>query len=216
LGFTFHALVHHADLTRPPPSFIFLQNYPADWVETYARGGLHRFDPTQRLAAARPASFAWEDLGGVTPLAPSEIRVIEAARKAGLGDGFTVPLNAPGERAASCSFACEAGAGLPVDALSIAEFAAHIAFNALFDLLHPDRVTSVMRLTPRQLECVQLMAMGKTDWEIGKIVGLTRSSVTTYLQSARRRVGVARRTQLAMAATSFGLIGFEEIRPPTI
>jgi hypothetical protein len=28
LGFTYHALVHHADLARPPDRFLFLQNYP--------------------------------------------------------------------------------------------------------------------------------------------------------------------------------------------
>lgn len=212
LGFSFHALVHHADLTHPPPRFLFLQNYPAHWVRDYARAGLHRFDPTQRLASARPASFAWAELGQVTPLSRGEIRVLEAARKAGLGEGFTVPLHAPGERAASCSFACETGEPLPIDALPAAEFLAHVAFAVLFDLLHPGRTSAPVRLTPRQIDCITLMAQGKTDWEIGAILSLTENTVTTYLQSARQRIGVARRTQLAVAAVSYGLIGFDEIQ----
>lgn len=212
LGFAFHALVHHADLARPPPAVIFLQNYPRQWVQTYARAGLHRDDPAQRLAGARPASFAWAELGHVTPLSRGEMRVLEAARQAGLGEGFTVPLHAPGERAASCSFSCEAGEPLPLEALPAAEFVAHAAFAALFDLLHPGRASTCPRLTPRQIECVTLMAQGKSDWEIGAILGLTENTVTTYLQSARQRIGVARRTQLAVAAVSYGLVDFEDIR----
>lgn len=211
LGFPFHALAHHADLARPPPRFVLLQNYPPQWVRTYADAGLHRDDPAQRLAATRPASFAWSELGQVTPLRRAEIRMLEAARAAGLGEGFTVPLHAPGERGASCSFAGETGQALPLGALPAAEFAAHIAFAVLFDLLHPERAASSSRLTPRQIDCVTLMAQGKTDWEIGAILGLTESSVTTYLKSARERIGVARRTQLAIAAVAYGLIGFDEI-----
>jgi LuxR family quorum-sensing system transcriptional regulator CciR len=211
LGFSFHALVHHADLTRPPPQFIFLQNYPARWVQTYARAGLHRHDPTQRLASARPASFAWTDLAGLTALSPRELHVLEEARKAGLGEGFTVPLHAPGERAASCSFAIETGQPFPAGALLAAELLAHIAFTALFDLIHPERADCAPRLTPRQEECVTLMARGKTDWEIGTILGLSEETVTAYLKAARRRFGVARRTQLAVAAVSYGIIGSDEI-----
>jgi hypothetical protein len=33
-GFPYHALVHHAEIARPPPQFMFLQNYPARWVQT--------------------------------------------------------------------------------------------------------------------------------------------------------------------------------------
>lgn len=212
LGFTFHALVHHVDFTRPPDEFLFLQNYPPAWVSAYARSGLYRYDPAQRLAATRPASFAWADLGHVTPLSRDELRLMEAARRAGLGEGFTVPLHALGERAASCSFACEAGACLPVAVLPVAVFTAHTAFAAVFDLLHPDRAGRPIRLTPRQLDCVRLMAQGKSDWEAGQILGLAQSTVTEHLQTARASIGVARRTQLAVAAVSYGLLGFDEIQ----
>ena len=56
-----------------------------------------------------------------------------------------------------------------------------------------------------------LMAQGKTDWEIGTILGLSEETVTKYLKSARVRFGVARRTQLAIAAVCHGYIGLDEI-----
>jgi LuxR family quorum-sensing system transcriptional regulator CciR len=211
LGFAYHALVHHADLARPPQRFIFLQNYPAAWVDTYAREGLHRIDPAQRVAGHRPGSFAWSDIPRLTPLTNKESRMMEHARAAGLGEGFTVPLHAPGQRAASCSFATETGRGLPLGAILAAELVAHVAFGVLFDLLHTERPALSPRLTARQEECVALMAQGKTDWEIGTILGLSEGVVSNYLKAARRRFGVASRTQLAVAAVSHGLVGLDEI-----
>jgi LuxR family quorum-sensing system transcriptional regulator CciR len=210
LGFAYHALVHHADLACPPPRFIFLQNYPASWVETYARAGLHRIDPARRLAGQRPGSFAWEELPRLGGLSDQERAMMEDAHRAGLGQGFTVPLHAPGERAASCSFAMAAGQDLPKRSVLAAELLAHVAFAALFDLRHPGRLQAP-RLTARQRECVTLMAQGKTDWEIAAILGLGEETVTAYLKEARRRFGVSRRTQLALAALSYGLVGFDEI-----
>jgi LuxR family quorum-sensing system transcriptional regulator CciR len=211
LGFRYHALVHHADIARPPARFIFVQNYPRDWVEAYARAGLHRTDPAQRLASVRPASFAWQDLPQLTALSAAEQRLMGKARSAGLGEGFTVPLHAPGERAASCSFATIVDEPLPGNALLAAELLAHVAFSTLFDLLHYQRRSSAPRLTARQEECVVLMSQGKTDWEIATILGLGEETVTAYLKAARQRFGVSRRTQLALAAVSYGLIGFDEI-----
>jgi len=211
LGFPFHALVHHADQNRPPPQFMFLQNYPKRWVETYAHRGLYRHDPARRLASVRPASFIWADLESLMPLSGTERRTLEQGRHAGLAGGFTIPLHTAGERPASCSFAIETGQSLPSEILAAAEYVAHVAFGALFDLLHPRRALEAPRLTRRQEECVDLLARGKTDWEIGAILGLTEGTVSQYLKAARHRFGVTRRTQLAMAAASFGLVGFDEV-----
>ena len=211
LGFRYHALVHHGDLARPPRGAIFLQNYPSCWVETYASAGLHRLDPAQRLASRRPGSFTWHDLPILSGLSDREAQMMEGARSAGLGDGFTVPLHAPGERAASCTFAVAVGEPLPDGVLPAAELLAHVAFTVLFDLRHPAGGVLAPRLTARQEECVILMAQGTTDWEIGAILGLSEETVTDYLKAARQRLGVARRTQLAVAAVSHGLIGIDEI-----
>jgi len=57
------------------------------------------------------------------------------------------------------------------------------------------------------------MAQGKTDWEIGTILGLSEETVTKYLNAARSRYGVVRRTQLAIAALCDGTLGIEEVDP---
>ncbi|KHK89126.1 hypothetical protein LK12_22240 [Novosphingobium malaysiense] len=211
LGFPYHALVQHADLARPPRHLVFLQNYPACWVETFARQGLHRHDPVQLLASRRPGSFAWRDMPRLLQLTAANRQVMNDALRAGLGEGFTVPLHVPGVRSASCSFAVHPGEPLPVDSLLAAEILAHGIFSALFDILLAPRRRAIAHLAPRELECIRLMAQGKTDWEIGTILGLAEETVKTYLKSARERFGVARRTQLALAAVSHGHVSLDEL-----
>lgn len=211
LGFRYHALVEHADLARPPPNLLFLQNYPAAWVETFAHAGLHRQDPAQRLASRRPCPFAWEELPQLIPLTVAQGQLLDQARRAGLETGFTVPLHAAGQRTASCSFVTAMGRPLPRFTLLAAELLAHIAFAAAFDLRHQFMEDAVPHLTPREEECVTLMAQGKTDWEIGVILGLSEETVTKYLKAARNRFGVTRRAQLAIAAVSRGQLGLDEL-----
>ncbi|RYE71483.1 MAG: hypothetical protein EOO80_21720, partial [Oxalobacteraceae bacterium] len=100
--------------------------------------------------------FAWQELNALLSLSDAERRMPDDAGKAGLGDGFTVPLFVPGQRAASCSFATEIGQPLPFGALGMAKLVAHAAFEVPFDLRHPGGEASPPQLTPQQLQCVIL------------------------------------------------------------
>ncbi|MCW1429354.1 helix-turn-helix transcriptional regulator [Novosphingobium sp. JCM 18896] len=216
LGFPFHALVEHADLTDRPPGLIFLQNYPVRWAETYVKAGLHRHDPTRRLVRQGPRSFAWRELHALLSLSDAERRMLDDAGKAGLGEGFTVPLYVPGQRAASCSFATETGQPLPVGALGMARLLAQAAFEALFYLRHPGGLPRAPHLSRQQLRCVELASQGKSDKQIGRELGLAPSTVTTYLKSGRGNLGVCRRGQLGLAAVDYGLLSLDELRTWTI
>lgn len=211
LGFRYHALVEHADLARPPRNLLFLHNYPATWVETFARSGLHRQDPAQKLASIRPGAFVWDDIPSLIRLTGAQDRLFDQARRAGLGAGFTVPLHAAGRRSASCSFVTETGRPLPERALLAAELLAHLAFASAFDIRRVSVGRAVPHLTPREAECVALMAQGKTDWEIGVILDLSEETVTKYLKTARRRFGVTRRAQLAIAVLAEGQLSLDEL-----
>src|SRR3546814_2287759 len=71
------------------------------------------------------------------------------------------------------------------------------AFNAARQICCrrcPTRCRAV-HLTDRQRDCVILVAQGKTDWEIGKIFGLKKDSVTKVIDAARMRYDVANRTE---------------------
>lgn len=66
-------------------------------------------------------------------------------------------------------------------------------------------------LSPRQIECVALVAQGKSDWEIGQILGLSRDTVHEYVEAARQRYGVRRRTQLVLWAVRDGHLNIDAL-----
>jgi DNA-binding CsgD family transcriptional regulator len=46
-------------------------------------------------------------------------------------------------------------------------------------------------LSPRERECLQWIAEGKTYWECAMILGLSEHTVRCYLESARHKLGAA-------------------------
>ena len=67
------------------------------------------------------------------------------------------------------------------------------------------------QLTDRQIECVALVARGKTDGEIGQILGVGTETVTQHVKDARDRYGVTKRTMLTVRALFDGAISFADI-----
>lgn len=209
LGFSYVALADHGDLGARAPAALRLTNYPQDWQDRFIRDQLYRIDPVQQAARSRLMGFRWSRLGDLVDLTPQQSEVMDNSRRYGFGDGFTVPLHLPGQRAASCSFAVERGGAFPTAQLASAQLLGQAAFEAARAALGRRRPGP--RLSPRQRECVALLAAGLTDRGIARRLALSEETVTKYLNAARRRYGLGRRAQLVAAALRDGEIGFDDI-----
>ena len=53
-----------------------------------------------------------------------------------------------------------------------------------------DHVVDGAALSPRQFECLEWAARGKSAWEIGRILGISRRTVAFHLDNARAKLGV--------------------------
>ena len=67
------------------------------------------------------------------------------------------------------------------------------------------------RLTRRQIECVALVGQGKTDWEIGLILGISEQTAKRHIADARNCYGVATRIQVVLRALSDGMVSIGEL-----
>ena len=61
-------------------------------------------------------------------------------------------------------------------------------------------------LSRREVACLQWTACGKTTWDIGETLGISRSGVAWHLRSARRKLGAATLSQAVAAALKRKLI----------
>lgn len=213
LGFSYFALTHHVDVRTAPASAIRLHNYPADWVEYYDENGLGISDPVHRASHVTSVGFAWSQIPAMIALTARDREILVQGGAQGIGDGFTVPANVPGESNGSCSFANPSGTPLPEDDLPVAQLVGAFAFEAarrLWRVRAPD-APPPPRLTERQRECILWMARGKSDWEVSRILGVEHETVIRHLKQARERYGVSKRTMLAVHALFDGSISFADV-----
>jgi LuxR family quorum-sensing system transcriptional regulator CciR len=211
LGFRFFALAHHGDLSAQRRDRLLSTNYPESWRQRFIDDGLHRIDPVQRACRWMQVGFRWSRLDDLLHLTPGQRQILETSRRHGIGDGFTVPIHLPGERSASCSFAVAEDRAVPTDCLFSAQLLGQFAFEAARPLAARADPASSRPLSPRQRQAVRWMAAGHSDRSIASRLGLSEDTVTKYLNAARKRYGLARRTQLVAAALFDGEIGFDEI-----
>jgi LuxR family quorum sensing-dependent transcriptional regulator len=61
-------------------------------------------------------------------------------------------------------------------------------------------------LTPRENEVLRWVAKGKSAWEIGEILNITKRTVDEHVQTAIRKLGAMNRTHAVAIAFRDGLI----------
>jgi LuxR family quorum-sensing system transcriptional regulator CciR len=213
LGFAHFALLHHASLGSGGPSLIRYDNYPSDWAMRFSNDAMFRSDPVQQASQVTNTGFCWDDMSQLVRLSPLQRDIMKESVRFGIGDGFTVPANIPGEPGASCSFVTSPGAPLPRQRLLCAEIIGSYAFKAARRLSGRNGAINRPHLSRREIDCLRLVASGKTDWEAAAILGLNVETVRSYVKRARAAYDVVTRTQLVVHALRDAHLSFDDSIP---
>lgn len=201
--------IAYADLTsglhNRPETPGFLVSYPEDWVKHYFERRYERVDPsTQYLFRAR-APFTWKELPSLFDVSKTQAKLMAEAQGAGLKGGLSIPLHGP--LGATCAIALASDTD-DVEPQKHALQALAVQFHTVYTGLHPelhDRPVQV-RLTPRERECLQWCANGKSSWEIGMILGISEHGVGFHLKNAMAKLDVTSRIAAVVTAIRLGLI----------
>lgn len=215
LGFDFFALLHHAGLASRRRGLIRIDSYPQGWEDELVARGLVGADPVHHASIRTNIGFAWSELPGLVRLGPRQREILQGAKRFGLGDGFTVPVNVPGEPAGSCSFAVRPGVELPARRLLCAEQIGAHAFRAARRIHGYPAAGQRPHLSRRERQCVRLVAAGKTDWEIAAILGISVETTHQYVKRARAAYDVVSRAQLVACGLRDAVVSFDEAIPPS-
>ncbi|MBL8780919.1 MAG: hypothetical protein JNL06_08230 [Alphaproteobacteria bacterium] len=78
-------------------------------------------------------------------------------------------------------------------AQSVLSASVHEGYLRFRELL--DSTRSDSPLSPRESECLKWVADGKTDFEVGKILGISPRTVRFHIRNAKTKLGVATRIQ---------------------
>lgn len=82
----------------------------------------------------------------------------------------------------------------------------HIAITQLVAQALRQPSSDLPQLTPREKEVVSWLYLGKTNWEIGQILGIAEKTVKNNLSAIFDKLGVGNRTQLLSRITEMKLL----------
>lgn len=215
-GADYFLLVHHADFSSGGDELVWVGNYPQEFNRISPQLGEPLNDPILKACEKTLTGFFWSDVESFVALTGKHRERQVAVRKTGLGDGFVVPTHIPGEHPGSCHFATQRGKLVPRANSAALQTIASFGFEAARRLVRVQGslISDRVSLTDRQRECLIMSARGKSDSVIGQLLGLSPKTINSYIESAKRRYGVATRAQLIVSALYASEITFLDISEP--
>jgi LuxR family transcriptional regulator, quorum-sensing system regulator BjaR1 len=140
-------------------------------------------------------------------LSKTEKAVMNEAREFGADDGMVVPIIT--KSGIGLFSACGRLPNLSPRARAALEIVAIYSHQALSRASNREgrqRQQTNTPLTQREREIMTWVATGKSDDEIADILSISRETVTTHVENAKRKLGAARRTYAIVQALRLGEI----------
>ncbi|TBW36276.1 LuxR family transcriptional regulator [Siculibacillus lacustris] len=205
-GFDSFLLTGVPDPGRRIDGYIMLSGWSEAWLDRYVSQDYVQVDPIARRLQSVADPFVWSEvMRGLKP-DPMGRRVMDEAASIGMRDGLCVPLYDRVRGRSVLSLAARTVDLSPADR-AVLHLVGMYAQSRIRTLLDPaPHVDEHPRLSPRERECLQWTAAGKTSWEISAILGLSQSTTDGYIASATRKLGAVNRTQAVAEGIRRGLI----------
>lgn len=186
-----------AYLTVPGPSDAkpgLISTYPPEWTTHYLSSRYERIDPVVAQARTSLEPFEWGPSVGPIQVSRHQQQFFDEAAEFGIRYGFTIPIHNGHGQVAAVSFATDLRQ--PGFCRSIAEHGRVLQLMAMYfhaqarRKLSGDRIVDGVRLSPREFECLEWAARGKSAWEIARILEISRRTAAFHLDNAKSKLGV--------------------------
>ncbi len=171
-----------------------ISTYPSPWTAHYLRNKYQTIDPVISEALQNAEPFRWGIDCESKFRSRAQQQLFDEAAQFGIRFGFTVPIHDGHGPIAALTFAAEARR--PQFEQCIESYARVLQLMAMYFHAHVRRKLANrhdiggVRLSRREFECLDWASRGKSAWEIGCILGISRNTAADYLENAKRKLGV--------------------------
>lgn len=171
-----------------------ISTYPSVWTDHYLHNHYERLDPVILQALADPEPFEWGLDVRNKKMSTAQRELFEEASVFGIRHGFTVPIHDGRGFIAAFTFAADARRSAFED--SVNDYRCVLQLLALYFHAHAcrrlvsERNVGGILLSIREFECLEWAAQGKSAWEIGRILGVSRRTAAFHLDNAKAKLGV--------------------------
>lgn len=171
-----------------------ISNYPTSWTSFYLANGYQDIDPVIDRAVRTREPFQWGREYWSNHPGSQQIQLLEEAAHFGIRCGFTIPIHDPLSRITALTFAaddCHANFARCIERhQSLLQLLAILFHSRARLTLAPIRSVSGILLSPREYECLTWAAKGKSAWDIGCILNISRRTAAFHLDNAKSKLGV--------------------------
>ncbi len=161
---------------------------------------------TTNNSLLKVGAFRWTDIENLTKRSQAFLDLQEDATETEIDEGWIFPLFGPQSRNGLASYGKPSSPELMDKKIGSQFFIfaqmAHLRLCALT----PDLYKIDKPLSKREMQIIAWAAKGKSNSEIGTILGLTASSIDSYMRRAFAKLDVHDRTSASVKAISMDLV----------
>lgn len=179
-----------------------ISTYPRSWTSHYLRSRYEDVDPVIHQARLRQEPFRWGSGGVDLDLSSAQRQLMDDATQFGICCGFTIPIHDRHGLFAALTFASDERQ--PLFFRVIERYERALQLVAIFfhiqarRRLTSERMVDGVALSRREIQCLQWAARGKSDWDIGRILGISQRTAAFHLDNAKKKLGVRTKIQAAI------------------
>lgn len=199
LGFTHLSVLSPMDANAQKlKRHIIYADLPQAFVDEFDKQNLLQHHPLtqQALVSMEPFTTRQVEARDLTPEQAQALQFI--ATQLSLSVGFVVPVRRGGALLGIVIFGGNKVKLGPIER-SILHLLAHAALTHALEVKDAKEPAPV-DLSPRELQCLQWASRGKTDAEIGVILGISARTARFHIENAKRKLGAATRVQAVAEA----------------
>jgi LuxR family quorum sensing-dependent transcriptional regulator len=194
------------DLTNRKRMIFHAMEWPDRWRNYYFQSGMIDHDPVVGALDQEPGAFTWTELRGRRALSIAGTDALTKVAAEGWTDGLVVPLRRS-----------DSHYGLISLVVNEHYLDKHQKTDlTCVSLVFHDRMRHYVPregfrvppagLTPREIECIKMIARGLSDLKAGEALGISGSTVHEHAERAKRKLDARNRAELVALATAFAII----------
>jgi len=186
---------------------LFFVDWPSDWAEFYEKNEFFNHDVLPAEARRRVAPFWFSEVARHLKFTAKQQELYDAGWAYGWRDVFAVPIHGPGSLQGLVTMATRQTLTFNRADCAVLETMARAVWERCrsaegFGTLDSGR----MQLSPREIECLQWAAAGKSDADIALLVGIKPATAHFHIEQAKKRLGVNTRVEAVAVGVLHGVI----------
>lgn len=184
----------------------FFNSWPQAWMDIYIKNDIFADDPLVYESFRRMSAFAWSELRWNRAFTRRGREIEQAVHDFGWQEVVAVPLHGPAGYQGLVSLATLSPVQLTPRDMAMLQAVSHAVHERCRVQVNLGMEALPVPLTPREIECLQWAAVGKTDWEIGQLLDVSPATAHYHVERAKAKLGVNSRVQAVALAVLRGLI----------